>query len=310
MNQEVMPLSREDRPVIYGEVLFDTFPDSTSVMGGAPFNVAWHLQGFGLKPLLISRIGRDEQGNKVLQIMHDWGLDTQGLQIDDLHPTGAVMVSLDDGQPTFNIVPDQAYDFIEPQVVQEIVERTPVSLLYHGSLVARSHTSLDTLMTLRTITKKPVFVDINLRSPWWDHDIVDELVKHASWLKLNDDELIKLATDDNASQQLPDAARTIFDRYQLQLLIVTRGGEGAFIMNKDGRTDGYPVTVEQIADTVGAGDAFSAVTVLGLLYGWALEDILQRALQFASMICAVRGATIQDKDLYRTLLQQWQKSDD
>jgi len=305
-----VPLSRDNRPVIFGEVLFDSFPDGTSVMGGAPFNVAWHLQGFRLQPLLISRIGRDTQGNKVLQIMDEWDMDTQGVQIDDSHPTGAVKVSLNNGQPTFNIMPDQAYDFIEPAIVQKIIEQTPISLIYHGSLITRSQPSLDTLMMLRTATKKPVFVDINLRAPWCDRAIVNELINHAHWLKLNDDELISLTAGDNTSQQLQDAARTIYNQYLLQLLIVTRGSKGAFIVHQDGQTDGQPVPVKEIADTVGAGDAFSAVTILGLLHNWELSDILQRALQFASMICAVRGAIIQDKDIYQNLLQQWQLASD
>jgi len=242
--------------------------------------------------------------------MCDWGMDIQGMQIDTSHPTGAVNVSLDTGQPTFTIVPEQAYDFIEPGPVQKIINHTPVSLLYHGSLAARSQRSYDTLMLLRASANKPVFVDINLRAPWWNRNVVHKLITHANWLKLNDDELIKLTSDDNAAHGLSDAAQTIFDRYQLTLLVVTRGKAGAFVISKEGRRDGQPLVVNQIADTVGAGDAFSAVTLLGLLHDWALSDVLQRALQFAAMICAVRGATIQDKSLYQNLLKQWQQADD
>lgn len=299
-------MPREGRPVIYGEVLFDNFPDGSSVMGGAPFNVAWHLQGFGLQPLLISAVGRDTQGEKVLQIMRDWGMDVQGIQIDDVHPTGAVEITLDQGQPTFTIVPEQAYDFIKAACVRDIVNHIPVCLLYHGSLAARSKSSRDALLTLRAEEKSPVFVDINLRAPWWDAAIADELIKQANWLKLNDAELMKLTAEDNALQPLQHTAVNMFKRYQLDLMIVTCGEKGGFIISKDGEVEGRPVHVKQVVDTVGAGDAFSSVILLGLIKGWPLADILQRALQFASMICAIRGATLRDGTIYRNLLQQWQ----
>jgi len=310
MNQEVTELSREGRPVVYGEVLFDSFPDGATVLGGAPFNVAWHLQGFGQRPLLISSVGRDSRGDTVLQTMSDWGMDTQGVQIDSTHPTGAVNVSLSNGQPTFNIVPEQAYDFIGSNHVRNIIDQTRVSLLYHGSLAARSKTSHDALLLLRAATKKPVFVDINLRTPWWDSTITDELIKQANWLKLNDVELITLTADDNNLQALQHAASIIFKRYQLELMIVTCGEKGGFIISKDGVVEGQPFPVKKVIDTVGAGDAFSSVMLLGLLEGWPLADVLQRALQFASMICGVRGAIIRDKALYQQMLNQWRQSNE
>ena len=305
MNQVYTDQSRAGRPAIFGEVLFDSFPDGATVLGGAPFNVAWHLQGFHQQPLLISKIGRDSRGDAVLKTMDNWGMDIQGVQIDPAHPTGAVNVSLNNGQPAFDIVPEQAYDFIGSDHVRNIIDHTPLSLLYHGSLVARSKVSHDSLLMLRASTKKPVFVDINLRKPWWDATIGDELIRQANWLKLNDVELITLTADDNALQPLHHAASNMFKRYQLELLIVTRGEKGGFIITKDGRIDGQSVPVKDVIDTVGAGDAFSSVILLGLIKGWPLEYILQRALQFASLICGVRGATIHDKEIYEDLLQQW-----
>ncbi len=86
-------------PVIFGEVLFDRFPDGNSVLGGAPFNVAWHLQAFGARPLLISSVGDDELGAEIRQTMQDWGMDDSGLQTDAAHPTGTVEVSFNAGEP-------------------------------------------------------------------------------------------------------------------------------------------------------------------------------------------------------------------
>ena len=96
------------RPAVFGEVLFDRFEDGSSVLGGAPFNVVWHLQGFGLEPLLISRVGNDRLGEQVIAAMESWGMDTRGIQFDKDHPTGTVNVTLNNGQPTFDIVPERA----------------------------------------------------------------------------------------------------------------------------------------------------------------------------------------------------------
>ena len=87
------------RPLIFGEVLFDHFPDGTAVLGGAPFNVAWHLHAFGLRPLMISRIGNDELGGRVQEAMQKWGMDCSGMQIRHCtHPTGTVQVTFQDGR--------------------------------------------------------------------------------------------------------------------------------------------------------------------------------------------------------------------
>ena len=101
------------RPLIVGEVLFDVMPGGTRVLGGAPFNVAWHLEAFGLRPLLITRVGVDESGDEVLAAMASWGMDTSAVQRDDAHPTGRVQVELEGGEPTFQILPNQAYDHLD-----------------------------------------------------------------------------------------------------------------------------------------------------------------------------------------------------
>ena len=101
------------RPCIFGEVLFDHFPDGTRVLGGAPFNVAWHLQAFGRRPRFISRVGRDPEGEAVREAMRTWGMDTTGLQTDPRQPTGRVSVLFDDGEPSYDIVHPCAYDAIE-----------------------------------------------------------------------------------------------------------------------------------------------------------------------------------------------------
>ncbi len=296
------------KPVVYGEVLFDQFEDGSVVLGGAPFNVAWHLQGFGLQPIFISRVGKDDLGERVLRAMTGWGMDTRGLQKDPLRSTGTVQVALQNGQPAFNILPDQAYDYIDAGPLLPLLTSETCSLLYYGSLISRSATSRESLQALRTNTRLPAFVDINLRSPWWDHPLIWQSLRGARWAKLNDQE-IKLAIEEKqlAQRSIEEAATALRQKYQFELLIATLGEKGAYFVDEKGVYQAQPVKVETLVDTVGAGDAFSAVTILGLIHGWPHPLIQQRAMEFASTICQIRGATTAQHELYTACLERWKE---
>ncbi|UCH28792.1 MAG: hypothetical protein JSV06_11005, partial [Myxococcales bacterium] len=159
-----------NRPVIFGEVLFDHFPDGSRVLGGAPFNVAWHLRGFGANPLVLSAVGDDDEGREVLERMTSWDLMTHGVQTDPTHPTGRVTASVVDGENRFEIAPNQAWDFVKMGPALRATAEEPAGLLYHGSLALRGDVSWDTLRSLRAKADAPSFVDINLREPWWTRD--------------------------------------------------------------------------------------------------------------------------------------------
>ena len=287
----------QGQPLIFGEVLFDCFPDGNDVLGGAPFNVAWHLQGFGLRPRVVSRLGDDPLGAQVLRAMEGWGMDESLIQRDPDHPTGRVEIRMDGGGHSFEILPDQAYDHIAPIELHD----TP-SLLYHGSLAARSPSSRDALGALRGYDLPP-FVDINLRAPWWELAEVNDLLAGARWVKINDEELMAIEGDGSPLVQ----AQSLRRRLGCEALVVTRGADGALIVTERETIDGPPVRVESIVDTVGAGDAFAAVTILGLHRGWPLAVTLQRALEFGAELCRRRGATIDDPSVYQELLDQWNR---
>ncbi|HEX8979944.1 MAG TPA: carbohydrate kinase [Parasulfuritortus sp.] len=288
------------RPVVFGEVLFDCFPDGSRVLGGAPFNVAWHLRGFGEAPLFVSRVGDDPAGRAVRAAMADWGMDMAGLQVDDRHPTGAVRISLHEGEPRYDIVPDQAYDFVAADRLPAI-DRP--AFLYHGSLALRSPASRSALIELRGRQGLPVFLDVNLRAPWWTHDELASMLDRATWLKLNADELIEL---EPGAGNLAARARSLRDRHGLEQVVVTRGGEGAWAVNA--RLEEVAVRPEaalDVVDTVGAGDAFASVLILGLLHGWPLRNAMRRAQAFASSVVGRRGATVADPGFYRHHLETW-----
>ena len=293
------------RPVVYGEVLFDRFEDA-AVLGGAPFNVAWHLQGFGLQPLFISRVGADSAGTEVRNQMHAWGMDQSGLQTDPDHPTGAVEVALHNGQPSYTILPEQAYDFIDADQARSALRHADGAMLYHGTLVARSATSRNSLFACIEVGALPVFVDVNLRAPWWQHALIDNVLGAARWVKLNSEELAQLEgqpTTDAAA--LLEQARSLCQARRLELLIVTDGERGAsFVSAADVYTD-RPAVVSHLVDTVGAGDAFASVCIYGLMRGWPYAATLRRALDFAARVCEIRGATSVDPDLYRKEKERW-----
>jgi fructokinase len=294
------------RPLIFGEVLYDAFPDGSEVLGGAPFNVAWHLQGFGLRPLLISRIGRDARGAEIIDTMRGWGMDVAGMQQDDRHSTGSVSVTLNGGQPYFEIVPDQAWDHIESLPALSAASDCAVALIYHGTLALRSTPSQGALRELRKRIAAPACIDVNLRPPWWDRNILADLLHRAGWAKLNDAELETLVGETLADQEDLECAGAVLRRHhEIETLVITRGASGALIMTGDGVFHGAPEPVERLVDTVGAGDAFSAIALLGMLQGWPAAVTLTRALRFASDVCGMRGATAPDRSLYERHTEHW-----
>lgn len=294
-------------PIIFGEVLFDQFPDGSNILGGAPFNVAWHLHGFGLQPVLVSAVGLDESGEQVLQSMTSWGMNTDHIQQLPAFPTGKVSIELENGQPSFSILDQQAYDYIHCEDGSlGAGGKTP--LLYHGSLATRHETSRQALSSIHQLTNAPIFMDVNLRPPWWSHADVTALIGRARWIKLNEHELAQLFHCDSLpAEQWITKSQELMQDSSLELIILTKGEHGAVFVTRDSSISGDPVKVSNIVDTVGAGDAFSAVTILGLLSGWAHELILHRALEFASLICSQRGATAMNRDLYKGSLESWQK---
>jgi len=286
------------RLCIFGEVLFDHFPDGKSVLGGAPFNVAWHLQAFGQTPNFISRVGDDAEGEAVRSAMADWGMDTSNLQTDKQHPTGKVQVTFNDGEPAYDIVQPCAYDAIAP-----LAEVSSCGLLYHGSLALRGEPSRQVLQQLKAARPDTVFIDVNLRQPWYQLQQVQAMLHTANWVKLNSDELELLYPA--AAADTAKAVDFIRD-YGLNGLVLTHGAGGAELIT--GRAERFTVRPEQdieVVDTVGAGDAFASVIILGLSNNWPLDITLQRAQLFASHIVGQRGATVSDPGFYQSFIDQW-----
>jgi len=300
-------MMHKPQTVIFGEVLYDCFPDGKRVLGGAPFNVAWHCQAFGLQPLLISRVGDDPSGEKIQQAMHDWGMSSAGLQIDSQHPSGVVDVRFEQGEPSYTIVENSAWDFIDKSALPALQHN---SLFYHGSLALRKPESAAALDYIKQQIKPSVFVDINLRSPWWKLPQIKQMMADAQWLKLNQHELAQVQPDMTAEAAADDETLLkLLQQYQLELLIVTRGEQGVVACDIQGTISRVvPQALNRVEDTVGAGDAFSSVLLLGQYLQWPLVTRLQRAQQFASAVVGLQGATTSDTAFYQHFIDAWQLS--
>lgn len=290
------------RPLIFGELLLDRFPDGREIPGGAPFNVAWHLQGFGASPLLVSRVGMDGAGDRALATMRAWGLDLAAVERDPGRRTGVVEVAILDGEPSYHMDPDQAYGHIEGAGA---IGAGGPSLIYHGTLALWSPPSRRSWARLRRMLDAPMFVDLNLRAPWWDLDLACACLDSATWAKLSIEEL-----DQVAGGSAPVAARAaeLRLRHGLRRVIITMSERGAMVIDGDGSAFAVPAsTPGPVVDTVGAGDAFSAVMILGELAGWDLPLTLGRAAAFAGAVCGQRGATVADHGLYAQFLEEWSR---
>ncbi len=285
--------------VVFGEVLFDCFTDGTEILGGAPFNVAWHLQAFGLNPILVTRVGQDARGEMILEAMEHWGITRDYVQIDPKRPTGTVSITVKDGEPTYSISPEHAWGHIQP-VAKGLPDNI---LLYHGTLALWSKDARNALEQIREERHTQVFVDVNLRAPWWEQKTVMSIIRNVSWLKLNEEEFSQLFPGPGGETERVKAA---FESLKINTIIMTRGGRGATIYRPDKpELNVSPTPASDIVDTVGAGDAFSAVFILGIDKGWATDTILKRAQDFASAIIMHPGATVQDRGFYQRFLEQW-----
>jgi fructokinase len=293
--------------VLFGEVLADMFPDRT-VLGGAPFNVARHLKAFGQNPVLITRLGHDTLRDEILEVMSQSGMETLGVQCANKYPTGRVQVHLKDGGHRFEILPLQAYDFIHPAMVRLTALSVHPRLVYFGTLAQRNEISRRALKSLLRTTNATKFLDINLRAPWYDEKTLRQSLQYADIVKLNAEELSVLAEMLGLPGNDPQGqVKELMNRFELEQTVVTCGEEGAWQVNRHGRKveAGANTSITSPVDTVGAGDGFAAVFMLGSLLQWPMAVTLERANTFAAAICGIRGAVPNHADFYEPYTGEW-----
>jgi fructokinase len=290
-NLSLQEADRAHSILVVGEVLWDVFAHSTA-LGGAPLNFAAHAKRLGYNPLLISAVGADCLGKAALQEIAGLGLDTSFLQTTRRFPTGAARVELGSGDQTrFVIERPAAYDAIslrEEQIAQ-ITHRAP-ECFYYGSLFAatpQGRAVLDRLMDALPAATR--FYDLNLRPGNYSVQLVIELLELASVVKLNEEELCKVHKFTRLPSEIEAFCREGSKRYGWKAVCVTLGARGCAMLCGEEYIEaaGHAINV---ADSVGAGDAFAAAFLHGLISDWPVANIAAFANRLGALVASRHGA--------------------
>ena len=270
-----------------GEILWDMLP-SGKALGGAPANFAYHATRLGEEGWAVSAIGPDALGREIMDIVTEKRLKNI-ISLTD-KPTGTVQVELDaKGVPTYTIMEGVAWDHIPFTPEMEALAQRADAVCF-GSLVQRLASRESVLRFLRATRPDALKVfDINLRQHYYSPEVLEESLKIADILKINDEEIrivadmFGLGGDDTA------VSRALIDRYALRLVILTKGAQGSEVITVDD-TLPQPAGEAEVVDTVGAGDSFTAAFVVAYLRGASLADAQRLASDTAAYVCSCKGA--------------------
>jgi len=283
----------QDRITIVGlgEILWDMLPTGKQ-LGGAPANFAYHAQALGGQGMVAGCIGQDSLGEEVLQQLRDVNLDTQYIAVDPGHPTGTVSVELDsEGKPDYVIHEQVAWDFIPFSPELEALAGRAQAVCF-GSLCQRAPVSRQSIQRFLTATHTNCIrvFDINLRQAFYGSDIIRDMLDLCQVLKLNDEELPILAQMLQMEGEEQDLLSQLQQRYDLQVIVLTKGAAGSMLFSADQVSHQRIESELEIADTVGAGDAFTAAVCVGLLQKRDLDTINRAASRLAAYVCTQHGA--------------------
>ena len=275
-----------------GEVLWDMLPTGM-MLGGAPANFAYHVAQFGLESHLVSAVGHDALGDRVL--LHCEASPVKcAVQRND-YPTGTVQVALDaQGLPSYEICRDVAWDHIAfTPPLQQLAART--RCVSFGTLAQRSEASRQTIRAFlnampRSTTELRVF-DINLRQQFYSQEVIFDSMDLCNVLKINDEEIEVLARMAGYGASETDvAARRLLEHWRLRALVLTCGSRGSSVYTAE-RVSRLQTPCVEVVDTVGAGDAFAAAFCAVLLDGGTLVEAHRRAVEVSAYVCTCQGAT-------------------
>ena len=304
MQQGERPNARPNaRPVVIGlgEVLWDMLPGGKQ-FGGAPANFAYHVQALGAQALgadtlgveayVVSCVGDDDLGHEILDRLAALQLSREHVALSEEHATGTVSVQLDgDGKPDYLIHEPVAWDFIRwSEKLTELAAKAEA--VCFGSLAQRSAVSRRTIRDFLAATPDDCLriFDINLRQHFYNAEAITAALLAAKVLKLNDEELPEVARLLSISGTENEVLGVLCERFRLTLIALTKGEGGSVLFGPQGKSV-HPGQKVEVADTVGAGDAFTAVIAIGLIKGLEFDAINACANRVASFVCSRRGAT-------------------
>lgn len=278
------------RVVALGEILWDLLP-SGKMLGGAPANFGIHAHAMDAEVELVSRVGNDELGAEALERLCALGISTRHIGVDSERPTGTVSVELDDGQPRYVIHEGVAWDAIRADEEMEATLREADAVCF-GSLAQRSAGAREALQ--RLIAAAPAealrVFDINLRQQFYSREVIVTSLRAANLLKLNDAELPVLGEMFALAGSVQERLEALLRQFRLRGVVYTKGADGSTVC-VDGEWSELPATPVIVRDTIGAGDAFTAAVVTGLLAGQRLSAVHERANRVAAYVCGHDGPT-------------------
>lgn len=280
------------RPKIVGigELLWDVLPAGRR-LGGAPVNFAFYAQEQGAEACVVSAVGADTSGDELLGGIAALGLDVRAVQR-NAHPTSTVEVTLDGaGVPAYHIREEVAWDYIErtPEADAAVAD---ADVVCWGSLAQRSAVSRASIAAIVDAAPKECLrlFDINLRLNYYDEPTVRRSLERADILKLNEDELPVVARFFSLEGTAEQLVAQLIERFSLRYVVFTEGSKGSRVTAADGRTSYLATPRVAVADTVGAGDSFTATFAAALLQGFPMEECHRRAVDVAAFVCTQHGA--------------------
>ena len=288
---------KKKKPVVVGigEVLLDVYPDSRK-LGGAPANFAYHARLQGCDGFIVSAVGHDPDGEKIISDLKAQHVPVDYIQRND-HASGLVTVTLKNGKPSYNIRQDVAWDFIDFTPELESLSRT-VNAVCFGSLAQRSEVSGKAIIKfVNTVPPQALKVfDVNLRQHYFSRHILELSLQAANILKVSDDEFDQFhetlqlnASGDNTEDKL----KNIMSVYDIDSVLLSRGAEGCDLIEKGKVIHEPACNLGPVIDTVGCGDSLTAGFVAALLCGRTPIDALRHAVRVSGYVSTCRGATPQ-----------------
>lgn len=274
-----------------GEVLWDVLPEGKK-LGGAPANFAYHVAQFGLSSCVVSAVGSDALGKEIIDNFEAKGINRLVAEV--AYPTGTVQVEVDSaGIPQYDIKENVAWDNIPFTPQLESLAKRAKAVCF-GSLAQRNAVSRDTIgRFLEAMPKSAdslVVFDINLRQNFYNKDIIVNSLERCNVLKINDEELVTLCRIFNlANSDFRDICRTMLGKYNLKMLILTCGVDGSYVFTSANESF-QPTPKVEVADTVGAGDSFTAAFIASILKGASVVDAHLRAVKTSAYVCSQHGA--------------------
>jgi fructokinase len=299
------------KSITFGEILWDII-EQTENIGGASYNFAAHLAKLGVESYFISSVGRDNLGSRAAEALSAHGINSDYLGTVDQAPTGTVSVELADGQPSYTIHEPVAWDLIT--LTEKQLERIAAEewdIFYYGTLAQRSEINRATIAELfGRVRAGHRFCDINLRQHYYSRQVIEESLRQATIVKLNHEEADLIGGMFGLDGREGDEthARRIAGAFDVETLIITRGKEGALVLDAD-EFRSVPVAPVEVADAVGAGDSFSAGFMYALIHGKSAFEAAEFGGALGSWVASCRGAVPDYSDEIRARFGALGKTD-